>query len=51
MKTIVDIIELVRNFMKEDSCNKTTCKDCAKINWCYIDTYLFTLEYLFNYQY
>ena len=51
MKTKNDIIELVRKFMIEESCKRTTCVGCQKINWCYIETYLITLDYLFNNQY
>ena len=49
MKTIKDIIEYVVNTIYD--CNRTTCKDCTKYNWCYIESTLCSLDYLYNGEY
>lgn len=49
MKTISDIIEYVIN--AGYGCERAACKGCTKYNWCYIETILCTLNYLYNGEY
>ncbi len=51
MKTIKDVIDYILGENEIAECGKTTCKDCEKFNWCYVDTYILTLEYLYNGEY
>lgn len=49
MKTITDIIDYVVNAGYNLNC--TSCRECSKLNWCYLDTLLCALNYLYNGEY
>ena len=49
MKTINDIIEYVVN--ANYGCERTTCRGCIKHNWCYLETILCALDYLYKGEY
>ena len=48
MKTIEDIIDIVTKiyFTESQKCKVGSCYDCKKLSWCYIDSYLITMDYI-----
>lgn len=46
MKTLRDIIDFVWEFL--ELCELDACEGCSKYNWCYVDTYLLVIDYLYN---
>lgn len=54
MKTLSEIIKDIRdeNEIELTKCEeRPRCDKCKKVNWCYLDTYFLTIDYLFKGQY
>lgn len=52
MITIKDIIKLVAIYHHKDTINcKSICCDCNKLNWCFDDYNILTLNYLWDGKY
>lgn len=49
MKTINDIIDYAVNSGYDYNC--TNCTECPKLKWCYINTIVCALNYLYNGEY
>lgn len=54
MKTFRDIIEFVAtdHHFSIISCNcSNSCANCSKLEWCYVDSDLLALDYLYRGEY
>ena len=52
MVTIKDIIKMVATYHHLDTINcRSICCDCSKSNWCFNESNLLTMDYLYRGEY